>query len=262
MEEKKGFTIAVSGKGGVGKTMLSALLVKNLSQSGSVLAIDADPDANLAEALGMEVKKNIGEVRENIAETATRIPRAGDTSPGYEAALHGVIEETDDFDLIVMGRSEGAGCYCAINIILRQVIDGMATTYDFTVIDCEAGLEHLSRRTTRQVDLMIVVTEPTRAGILTAVQVQKLAKEVSANIGQILVVGNKISPETRPVLDRVADQNNLKPSAYIPSDPQLALLEMDDKPVIQLPDDSPASKAVAELCQEILGAASLSRERV
>jgi CO dehydrogenase maturation factor len=175
-----------------------------------------------------------------------------DKITGFEMALHQVVEETDKFDLVVMGRSEGPGCYCAVNHILRDVIDAKASSYDYTVIDTEAGLEHLSRRTTRDVDLMLVVTEPTLNGILTAKRVYELAQELDIGFGKIMVVANKVTPETRPMAEKLAEEHGLRIDAFIPYDPAVGLQDAMGKPMIDLPEDSPASRAVEELTTMIL----------
>lgn len=247
-----GFQVAVSGKGGVGKTMLSSLLIRKLCKKGSTLAIDADPDSNLPYALGVRVTQDVGHAREEIVQASPRNPVAADKAGALEHALQHVVEEADDFDIVVMGRSEGAGCYCAVNHILRDVIDSRASSYDYTVIDTEAGLEHLSRRTTRDVDLMLVVTEPTLNGILTAQRVHELAKELDIGFGKIMVVANKVTPETRPMAEKLAKEYGLSIDFYIPYDPAVGLQDAMGKPMVQLPEDSPASRAVNELSEIIL----------
>jgi len=244
-----GYTIAVSGKGGVGKTMLSTLMIRYFSKKGSTLAIDADPDSNLPFSLGVKVKSDVGKARESIAHAPARSAVAADKVGAFEGALHQVVEETDDFDIVVMGRSEGAGCYCAINHILRDIIDAKASSYDYTIIDTEAGLEHLSRRTTRDVDLMVVVTEPTLNGILTAKRVHELAKELDIGFGKILVVANKVTAETKPMGEKLAKEYGLGIDFFIPYDPAVGLQDAMGKPMIQLPVDSPASKAAKEFCE-------------
>jgi len=248
----RGITVAVSGKGGVGKTDLSALLIRCLSETGSVLAIDADADANLAQALGVTVHKTVGGVRESILNAPARSPIAGGKAMALKDELYTVIEEADDFDIVVMGRPEGEGCYCPVNHIIREVVDTLGRNYDFTVIDCEAGLEHLSRKTTRDVNFMIVVTEPTANSILTAKRVQGLAQELSINFGTIMVVANKVTPEMGPVLERIAQENGIEIAVHIPYDPALAELDLVGRPVVELPRESPASLATAEICDIIL----------
>ena len=248
----KGIVIAVSGKGGVGKTSLSALLIRSLARRGSVLALDADPDSNLPQALGAAVGKEVGSTREAIVNAPARSEVAADRGSAFEQALHEIVTEGDDFDLVVMGRSEGEGCYCAINHILRQVLDTKVQSYDFTVVDCEAGLEHLSRRTTRDVDLMIAVSDATPNGMMTAKRVQELSKELCVSFGEMVLVVNRVTGETRSLAERLARENGLEATAYVPYDPQLALLEARARPVVELPEDSPASLAVTELCERIL----------
>jgi len=250
---RQGFTIALSGKGGVGKTMLASLLIRNLARKGCVLAIDADPDSNLPQALGMTCKKSVGDVREAIVNAPARSPVATDKPGIFERTLHELVEENDSFDLIVMGRSEGPGCYCVISHILRQVIDSKAANYDFTVIDCEAGLEHLSRHTTRDVDIMVVVTEPTLNGILTAKRVHELAKDLNIGFGQILVAANKVTDETRPLIEKLASEHGLAISVYLPFDPAVGRQDVLGRPMIQLPEDSPVSRAVGEFSNKLLG---------
>jgi len=249
---RQGFTIAVSGKGGVGKTMLASLLIRNLAREGYVLAIDADPDSNLPQALGMTYKKSIGDVREAIVNAPARSPIAADKAGAFERSLHELVEEGDFIDLVVMGRSEGPGCYCAIGHILRQVIDSKAENYDFTVIDCEAGLEHLSRHTTRDVDIMVVVAEPTLNGILTAKRVHELAKELNIAFGRIVVVANKVTEETMPLIGKLASEHGLTMDAYLPFDPAVSSQDTNGRPMMQLPEDSPVSRGVAEFTKLIL----------
>ncbi len=256
MKVNKGFTIAVSGKGGVGKTNLSALLIRNLSRRGSVLAVDADPDSNLPQALGVAVGKTVGGVREQIVDLPARHPEASDKAGAFERAMMDVVEETLPFDVVVMGRSEGEGCYCVINNILRQIVDSRADNYDFVVIDCEAGLEHLSRRTTRDVDLLIAVSDATMNGILTAKRVQQLSRELYISFSEVMVVANRITGEAKPLLDRMAEDEGINIAAYIPYDPLIAEFDILGKAVIELPEDSPASIAVSEMCQRLVGCAA------
>ena len=250
----KGFTIAVSGKGGTGKTMLSALLVKYFSEVGSVFAIDADPDSNLPQALGTVVSKSVGDEREAILNTPSYSGASGgiDKRTAFRAAISGLIVETPPFDVIAMGRSEGEGCYCPINDILCQAIDTMVSSYDFIVIDCEAGLEHLSRRTERDVDIMLVITEPTMNGVLTAKRVQELAKELRTSFGTVSIIANKVTPETKPALDKTARENDVEIADYIPYDPNVYHFDIMGKPIIELPEDSVACIAVSSICHKII----------
>ena len=165
-----GRVLSVSGKGGTGKTLIAALLIREilaLCEDACVLAVDADADANLADALGVSFFKTVGDIREEILEEKHR--EFFDLRTRFEAEIASILVEERGFDLLVMGRPEGPGCYCPVNHILRKAIDTLSQNYDYTVIDCEAGLEHLSRRTTQNVDLMIVVLDETMKSIKTAV---------------------------------------------------------------------------------------------
>ena len=248
----KGFTIAISGKGGVGKTVVAANLIKRFSQQGSVLGIDADPDSNLPEALGVTAGKTISEIRDDISDASPRSAIAKSKKEHFERALTEAIEEFPRFDLLSMGYSEGPGCYCPHNYIIRRVIDSRANSYDFTVIDCHAGLEHLNRRTTRDVDLMLVVSDPTVKGLTTVKRVQELSGKLLIKFGAILVVINKITPEAKPLMEKAAQENGIDIMAYIPYDPAVAQFDILGKPITELPPDSPFSLAMDEICGKIL----------
>ncbi len=248
----RGLSIALSGKGGVGKTFISSTLIKRLSEHGSVLAIDADPDSNLPQALGVKVTKSVGESREAIINAPARSAVAASKQEHLELSIHESIEEFPQFDIIVMGRSEGEGCYCSVNHVIRQVIDTRARGYDFTVIDCHAGLEHLSRRTTRDVDIMLVVVEPTNNAFHTARRVMEISKELLIQFGAILVVVNRVTPENRARAEQLARENGVEIAVYVPFDPVVAEYDVMGKPVSDIPRDSPAAKAIDEICQKIL----------
>jgi len=250
----KGSTIAVSGKGGVGKTNLCALLIRCLSRNGRVLAVDADPDSNLPQALGATVRRNVGGVREEVLNMPPRSleGKVRAKQEVLELELADIVDEAEDFDILVMGQPEGEGCYCAVNHILRQIIDTRASSYDFTVIDCEAGLEHMSRRTTRDVDILIVFTDPTKNGLLTAKRVTELTAKLFVDFGAIMVVANKVTPETEPLLLERAEEIGVEMAAFVPYDHQIALFDVSGKPIWELPEDSVASVAVEGIYQQIL----------
>ena len=190
--------IAVSGKGGTGKTMFSASLIRILASTGAdVLAIDADPDSNLPEALGVSVDRTVGDVREQLKrDTAEgRIPPSANKWDMLDYRVMESIVETEDFDVLVMGRPEGSGCYCAVNTMLRKIIENIASNYDYIVIDTEAGLEHLRRRTTQNVDVMIVVTDPSKRGVLTARRILELSEQLEIRFREIFLVLNRVRDE-------------------------------------------------------------------
>lgn len=248
----KGFTIAISGKGGVGKTVVAAHLIKRFAQQGSVLAIDADPDSNLAEALGVKVDTTISELRDTISTASPRSEIGKAKAKHFERALHEAIKEFPQFDLVSMGYSEGPGCYCPHNYVIRKVIDSRASSYDFTVIDCHAGLEHLNRRTTRDVDIMLVVSDPTVKALTTIKRVQELSEKLLIKFGEILVVVNKITPEAKPLLEKAAQEIGINIMSYIPYDPAVAEFDILGKPITQLPPDSPFCLAMDEIHGKII----------
>jgi len=250
---KKGFTIVVSGKGGSGKTLLASLLVDYFSKKGSVLAIDADPDSNLPAALGVAVKRAVGDVREALLGPEDRARPWQTKEQAFEMGIMEIIEETPRFDLVVMGRSEGEGCYCAINHILRRAIDTKAKNYDYVVVDCEAGLEHLSRRTARRIDLMLVVTDVTRNGVLTAKRIGELSQELDVKFGETFVVANKVTPETRQLIEQMCKESGLEVIGYLPFDPGVSQFDLLGKPMLDLPANAPIRDAASKIFERIAG---------
>ncbi len=258
----KGLIIAVSGKGGTGKTMLSALLVRYFSRFGSVFAIDADPDSNFPEVLGVEIKKDVGAAREEIMDIRSdRISSSLSKKEIFESELLQIVEEYPAFDLLVMGRSEGPGCYCTINHILREVIDTKSKNYDTVVIDCEAGLEHLSRRTTRDADEMIVVTDATKKGIMAAKRVKEISQELNIDFDRIAVIANKVTPETRPLMEKMGKENGLEIIGYVPFDPLISEFDVVGRSLLELPEDSPCLVAAYEIFDRIREEADEKYER-
>ncbi|RLG33032.1 ATP-binding protein [Methanosarcinales archaeon] len=237
-----GYVIAVSGKGGTGKTLISSLLIRHFSKKTPVLAIDADPDSNLPEALGVKVERTVGDIRESIT---------GDGVAAFEGKIQEVLVEERDFDLFVMGRPEQEGCYCVVNNILRVAIDSLSKNYDITIIDCEAGLEHLSRRTTRNVDFMIVVTDATRKGILTAKRVKEIADELNIKFKKIRVIVNRVAPELREEMENALNEAGLEVIGFIPHDPIVAEYDLKGKTVFELPEDTPVVQSFNEIVSKI-----------
>ncbi|AVB75428.1 ATP-binding protein [Methanococcus maripaludis] len=248
--------IAVTGKGGVGKTLLSSLIIRNLTKSGkNILAIDADPDSNLPEALGVEVTKTVGDAREELKKEV----RSGNTSPemdmwnSLDYKIMESIIETPEFDLLVMGRPEGSGCYCAVNNMLRKIIETVSSNYDIVVIDTEAGLEHLSRRTTQNVDTLLVVTDSSKRGILTASRIKELAKELDISFKNLYLVLNRIKPENEENVRETVKDFGLDIIGIIYDDELTESYDMEGKPLFELPDDSETVNSVSKIVEKILG---------
>ncbi|MCU0822033.1 MAG: AAA family ATPase [Spirochaetes bacterium] len=253
MSTMKGFNIVIAGKGGTGKTLVSALLVRDQIKHGSVLAIDADADSNLPEILGVNVTKTVGDVRENLLAFKTRHTENVHMTPDkiMEQGIMEAIVEEHKFDLLVMGRGEGEGCYCAVNNILRSIIDTQVKNYETTIIDSEAGLEHISRRTARDVDVMLVVTDTSARGLTTAKRVVELSDELRVDFGRILVVANKVTDATRAIIDEQAKKNRLEVIGYLPVNDQVAANDALGKSIWELPDDNPVVIAAQQVFQKI-----------
>ncbi|MBZ2164681.1 MULTISPECIES: AAA family ATPase [Methanobacterium] len=247
--------IAVSGKGGTGKTLLSSLLIKALSEKNKdILAIDADPDSNLPEALGVEVIKTVGDVREELkVDTAKgNIPKDMNKWDILDYKIMESVVETPKFDLLVMGRPEGSGCYCAVNNMLRKIIETLSANYDYIVIDTEAGLEHLSRRTTQNVDTMLVVTDKSKRGILTAQRIGELSNELDINFKKMFLVVNRITPDNKDMIIKKAKETGIEIIGTIYEDEEVAEYDIEGTPLVNLPDDSNSVVTVSKIVSRIL----------
>ena len=253
-------TIALAGKGGTGKTTVAAMFVKYLldQHSGSILAIDADPSANLNLVLGLPLEQTIGDIREEMLAQVNKIDGSISGQPGmskfdyldYEVEY--ALAEGEQVDLLAMGRPEGPGCYCAVNHILRDIIDRRGRSYDYVIIDNEAGMEHLSRRTTRDVDALYVVTDPTVRGIVAAGRIADLRNELDVNIKHAYLVVNRAQGELSPTLRTAIDGLGIPLAGVIPADPQVTALDAVGRPQVELPDDSLIFRAVGAIAQNTL----------
>lgn len=253
---KKGLVIAVSGKGGVGKTTTTALMTKILSESKpekSILVIDANPDSNLPEVLGIPVKRTVALVTDDMRKSMEKsaIPPTMTKEDILETRVFEILCESPNFDLLVMGRSEGEGCYCPINAFLARIIDRLSSNYDVTFMDMEAGLEHLSRRTDRDVDIMIVVTDPSSMGLQTAKRVKEVAKEVHIQFKKFYLIGNRFKPKMESMVKEEAKKLGYEFAGIIPPDDNIFTYNLTGKPLPTLPAESPALSAVKEILTRI-----------
>jgi len=249
-------TIAVSGKGGTGKTTLAGLLIRRLVRSGlgPILAIDADPASNLHSVLGLELERTIGDIRERTSEKArANLLEAGVAKRDIlEYEVNAGVVEGIGVDLLAMGRPEGPGCYCAANNMLRAIIDALADSYPWVVIDNEAGLEHLSRRTTRDVDVLFIVSDATVRGVTTAGRIAALLDELNTKVGRHYLIVNRAGSGLSPELERAIEQNGLDLLAVLPDDPLVAEFDAAGRPLVQLPADSVLSAALEPLVATLL----------
>ena len=247
--------IAVSGKGGTGKTLVSSLIIKNLSKMGKdILAIDADPDSNLPEALGVDVDKTVGDVREELKKdtAAGNIPEGMNKWDMLDYKIMESIVETPFFDVLVMGRPEGSGCYCAVNNMLRRIIERLSSNYDIIVIDTEAGLEHLSRRTTQNVDTMLVVTDTSKRGILTAQRISDLSNELDISFKEMFLILNRVKAENEDEMMKKVQEVGLDVIGTIYENKEVSEYDIEGTPLIDLPDDSDPVITVSKIVSQIL----------
>jgi len=245
-------SIAIAGKGGSGKTTISAMLVRHLvEQTGrGVLAVDADPNACLGLALGVQPETTVAEVRD--ATLAGKLPGAeANRERAFEYAIHHAMAESNGFDLLVMGQPEGPKCYCAVNNLLRRYLDQAGEEYRYVVVDNEAGMEHLSRRTTNAVNHLWIIAEPTPVGVVTAQRILGLSERLPITVQQRGVVWNKVTEgvplppgaEALPTLGRV------------PLDPLVLEASQCGATVFELDAARPAFAAVGALLAGQLGLA-------
>lgn len=243
--------IAVAGKGGTGKTTLSGLLVRHMLQTrqGPVFAVDADANANFNEVLGVKVLQTVGAVREDVRQSvgAGNIPAGLSKDVIIETEVEESLIEAEGFDLLVMGRPEGPGCYCYANSLLRKYIDQLSKSYPYVVIDNEAGMEHLSRRTTEDVDHLLIVSDPSPVGINTAARVRDLVGELGLGVADMRVVINRADGELPGPLLKLIEERGLDIAGVVPSDPAVLELSYAGRSVLELSDGSPAAAAVKEL---------------
>ncbi len=249
-------TIALAGKGGTGKTTVAALLVRTLllRTSGAILAIDADPAANLHLALGLTAPTTIGDVREEMMEVG-RAGQLGVSISRHEYLTREVrmaLEEGNRVDLLAMGRPEGQGCYCAVNHLLRQVVDDLGGKYAYVIVDNEAGMEHISRRTTRDVDLLLIVTDPTLRGLEAARSIAEMSADIEVNVRRKALIVNRLAGPPPTPLQAAIDGLGLEVAAMIPADDRVNELDALGRPLVGLNGDSPAVQAVDAMITRIL----------
>jgi CO dehydrogenase maturation factor len=245
-------TIAVAGKGGTGKTTLSALLVRALREQGvrPILAVDADPNSTLAEALGVPEGRPLADIREHGSSPEGSPPSGVGRVRAVEDEIQRAIAEADGFDLLAMGRPEGPRCYCAVNNLLRKSLDDLAKNYAAVVLDNEAGMEHLSRRTTNDVDWLIAVTNATWPSFRAAKRILAISRELPVRIGRRALLANRVASEGLPA--EIAEEIASLDVERLPDVPQDDLVERAGaagRGVLALPDGCSALVAVKNLVE-------------
>jgi CO dehydrogenase maturation factor len=245
------YTIGLAGKGGTGKTTIAGMLIKYLVEQGKtpILGVDADANANLNEVLGLEVEETLGEAREEMKVGVA----AGMTKDVFmEMKLEQAVVEAKGFDLIVMGRPEGAGCYCAANTLLTQYLDRLINNYAYVVIDNEAGMEHISRLTTNNIDLLLIVSDPSRRGIQSAARIVELTSELALDIKQKLLIINQAKKEQLETIEKTVNQYPLELIGIVPEDSLIRDFDLQGRPTIDLDRESRALEGAYKIFDKLL----------
>jgi CO dehydrogenase maturation factor len=247
--------IAVAGKGGTGKTTICAMATRFLIENRKtpILALDADPNSNLNELLGVKVESTVGSVREDIRNSFGKIP-PGMTKKSYmELKLQESLIEKVGFDLLVMGRPEGQGCYCYANSLFREYADVLVANYRYVVMDNEAGLEHLSRMTTRDVDTFLITSDASIRGLQAAIRVKELSDDLKLKMGRTYLIINRADDYHASELYRVYAEGRIELAGVVPEDGSIFEMDFKGRNIFDLPSDSIALKKVFDIICKILG---------
>ncbi len=245
--------IAVAGKGGTGKTTLTGMIIRYLvsNKLGRILAVDADTNSNLNEVLGIEVKETIGGTREKMKND---VPVGMTRESFVEYKIQESVNESDGYDLLVMGTPEGQGCYCAANTMCKRYIDVLLDNYDYIVMDNEAGMEHMSRLLTKDLDYFFVISDPSRRGLMTIKRIKDLAVDLKLNIKNFIVIVNRVRGEIDNATKEFLKEHGITPDIYIQEDEKISEFDMLGKPTYAIPEDSKSLIAMNSLLNKIFRA--------
>lgn len=246
------FSIALAGKGGTGKTTIAGMLIKYLAQAGKtpILAVDADCNANLNEVLGLKVIETLGNAREEMKKGI--VPNGMTKNVFMEMKLEQAIVEAPGFDLVVMGLPEGQGCYCAANTLLTGFLDRLSGNYPYIVMDNQAGMEHISRLTTKDVDVLLLVSDTSRRSIQAAVRINQLARDLHIGVESSgLIINQTKEPPNDKIREMIAD-GGLELLGTIPADEAVYTYDLDGRPTIELEDDNRALEAAFSIFTKIV----------
>lgn len=244
--------IAMAGKGGTGKTTVAGMLLRYLVENGKtpVLAVDADANSNFNEVLGVEVEHSVGEAREEMKKGGGLVDITKDQL--IEMRINQCIVEADGFDLIVMGQPEGPGCYCAANHLVAHYMDVLAKNYPYIVMDNEAGMEHMSRLTTKEVDRLVLVSDPSWRGIQAAGRLMRLGQQLKIVVGRTSLIINRATNGLSPRAEKEIAQAGLELAGLIPNDPHIAEFDAAGRPTYTLPKENAALQAAFGIFAKIL----------
>ncbi len=246
------FSIALAGKGGTGKTTVAGLLIKYLVKTGRtpVLAVDADSNANLNEVCGLEVTDTLGNAREEMKKGI--VPSGMTKDIFMNMKLQQAVVEDDGYDLIVMGQPEGPGCYCAANTLLTGFLEKLTGNYPYIVMDNEAGMEHISRLTTSNVDVLLTISDTSRRGLQAAVRINDLAKNLNIGVSKSYLIINQTKEAPSDTVLNIIKENGLELAGTIPEDPTVYEYDLNGRPTIELPEDNTAVMAAYEIFDKII----------
>ena len=249
-------TIAVAGKGGVGKTTTCGMLIDYLCKKnrGPVLVVDADANSNLNEVLGVEVETSLGQIREEMAQAELKgtIPKGMTKADYAEYKFNSAIIEEDDFDMLVMGRTQGKGCYCYVNGVLKTQVDKYAKNYSYIVMDNEAGLEHVARGTLPHVDTMLLISDCSRRGIQAAARVAEMVEEMELHPGKMgLIVNRAPGGVLEDGVKEEIEKHGLTLFGVLPHDEAVYRCDCNGEPSAKLPESDPMKNALKGIMAEL-----------
>lgn len=246
------FTVALAGKGGTGKTTLAGLLIKYFIKTGRtpILGVDADSNANLNEVLGLKITDTLGNAREEMKKG--KIPSGMTKDVFMSMRMEQAVIESKDFDLIVMGQPEGQGCYCAANTLLTNFLDRLSGNYPYIIMDNEAGMEHISRMTTKNVDILLIVADASRRGLQAAIRIYELAQGLNIGVGKSYIVLNRAKDEPLKEVLQIINDAGVELAGILPADDAVYEFDRAGRPTIELPDDSAVVKAAFEIFDTII----------
>ena len=252
----KPHTIAVAGKGGVGKTTTCGMLIDYLCKKnqGPVLVVDADANSNLNEVLGVEVETSLGSIREEIAQAELKgtIPKSMTKAQYAEIQFNNALIEEDDFDMLIMGRTQGEGCYCFVNSMLKRQMDKYVPNYSYVVMDNEAGLEHVARGTLPHVDTMLLISDCSRRGVQAVARLAEMINEMDLNPGQMgLIINRAPNGVLDPGVKAEIDKHGLKLLGVLPQDEAVYRCDCDGEPSAKLPDSNPVKTALKQIMLDL-----------
>jgi CO dehydrogenase maturation factor len=246
------FSIALAGKGGTGKTTVSGMLIKYLVSKGKtpILAVDADSNANLNEVLGVNVHNTLGNAREDMKKG--KVPSGMTKDIFMSMKLEEAVIETTHYDLVVMGQPEGAGCYCAANSLLSGFLERLVDNYSYMVMDNEAGMEHISRLTTRNVDILLIVSDTSRRGLSAGLRINELAQNLNIGVQKSYLIMNQVKGDPAPKVLEIIKKAGIELAGTIPADEGVYDFDLNGRPTIDLLEENPAVRAAFNIFDRII----------